>query len=406
MPGAAPSTDAEVWRYSRIPALDLAGFLPARAAAGDLPVLPADVQAIVDGIGQRSGLAVTLDGHLADLTVTEGSKLAVAVGTADADLGPLHAPADLLADLHAAALSAPVSITAPRHARVEAPFVIIHLVSPSAAGHTVAPRVAVHAGEDASVSVVEILASLDPDTPARVLVLPVTTVVVDRAARAQHLSVQLLGRADVVVAHQASRIDADGAFLSLAVALGGSIARLRSDSALVGRGADSAILAAYLGDDDQQHDFRTLQEHVAPKTTSDLVFKGAVAGRSHSVYSGLIRVVEGAKGTRATQTNRNLVLSEEAHADSVPNLEIDENDLSCSHASAVGPIDEEQRFYLESRGVPPVEADRLIIAGFLADVVDRCPVRGAIAPLRAMLEARVEAVDVTATTPHTAGVSA
>ena len=111
------------------------------------------------------------------------------------------------------------------------------------------------------------------------------------------------------------------------------------------------------------HDFRTVQHHRAPKTRSDLLYKGAVANSARSVYSGLIRVEKGARGTNAMQTNRNLVLHEGAHADSVPNLEIEDNDVRCSHASAVGPIAEDQRFYLESRGVPPDVADRLIALG-------------------------------------------
>ena len=112
------------------------------------------------------------------------------------------------------------------------------------------------------------------------------------------------------------------------------------------------------------HDLRTVQLHAAPRTRSNLLFKGAVANQAHSVYSGLIRVEKGAKGTNAFQTNRNLVLSEGAQADSVPNLEIEDNDVRCSHASAVGPIDESQLFYLESRGVPTPSAELLIALGF------------------------------------------
>ena len=131
------------------------------------------------------------------------------------------------------------------------------------------------------------------------------------------------------------------------------------------------LLAAFFGDADQMHDFRTLQEHAAPKTTSDLVFKGAVGGTARSVYSGLIRMRRGAKGANAFQTNRNLVLSDGAHADSVPNLDIEENDVRCSHASAVGPVDTQQRFYLESRGVPGAVAERLIVLGFFAELLER-----------------------------------
>jgi Fe-S cluster assembly protein SufD len=148
----------------------------------------------------------------------------------------------------------------------------------------------------------------------------------------------------------------------------------------------------YFGARDQMHDFRTLQDHDAPKSTSDLLFKGAVADRSHSVYSGLIRVRKGAVGTNALQTNRNLVLGAGAHADSVPNLEIEENEVRCNHASAVGPIDPDQRFYLESRGVPPTVAERLIVLGFLGEGLQRVPVAGLPAVLRRGVADKLDAV--------------
>ena len=137
------------------------------------------------------------------------------------------------------------------------------------------------------------------------------------------------------------------------------------------------------------HDLRTVQQHAAPQARSDLLFKGVVANQAHSVYSGLIRVEKGARGTNAFQTNRNLVLSEGARADSVPNLEIEDNDVRCSHASAVGPIDESQLFYLESRGVPTPAAERLIAMGFLDDVLERFPVHGLLAWLRSAVAAKV-----------------
>ena len=136
--------------------------------------------------------------------------------------------------------------------------------------------------------------------------------------------------------------------------------------------------AVYFGEARQMHDFRTLQDHVAPATTSNLLFKGAVEDRSRSVYTGLIRVGKQAAGVNAFQTNRNIKLSEGAWAESVPNLEILNNDVRCSHASAVGPVDEEQAFYLESRGVPPQIAERLIVLGFFAEVLARLPVPGAV----------------------------
>ncbi len=123
------------------------------------------------------------------------------------------------------------------------------------------------------------------------------------------------------------------------------------------------------------------------------LYKGAVANSARSVYSGLIRVEKGAAGTNAMQTNRNLVLHEGAHADSVPNLEIEDNDVRCSHASAVGPIAEDQHFYLESRGVPPDAADRLIALGFLDEVLEQLPVPAVVDTLRRVLAAKLDAAD-------------
>ena len=140
----------------------------------------------------------------------------------------------------------------------------------------------------------------------------------------------------------------------------GARRRLRPHSAPTaassGRGATGDLLAVYFGEGDQTLDFRTFQDHDAPDTTSNLLFKGAVGGHSRSVYTGLIQVEKEARGTNAFQTNRNLKLSDHAWAESVPNLEIENNDVHCSHASTVGPVDEEQRFYLESRGVPPTRS--------------------------------------------------
>jgi Fe-S cluster assembly protein SufD len=208
------------------------------------------------------------------------------------------------------------------------------------------------------------------------LVVPVTEVYVGDGAKLSYVSVQALGPATWQLGYQVSRIGSDASLRSFAVALGGDFARLRTDSELAGQGGTSELRAAYLGRDDQMLDFRTLQDHSAPRTTSDLLFKGAVADHAHSVYSGLIRVHRGAVRSDAMQTNNNLVLDEGAHADSVPNLDIEENDVRCSHGSTVGPVDEDQRYYLESRGIDPETAERLIVAGFFLDIAQQLPIEG------------------------------
>jgi Fe-S cluster assembly protein SufD len=153
------------------------------------------------------------------------------------------------------------------------------------------------------------------------------------------------------------------------------------------------MLAVYFGEGRQMHDFRTLQDHEAPKTTSNLLFKGAVQGRSRSVYTGLIHIGKQAAGVDAFQTNRNIKLSDGAWAESVPNLEIENNDVRCSHASAVGPVDQDQRYYLESRGVPPARAERLIVLGFFEEVLERLPVPAAVPALRAEITAKLDRRD-------------
>jgi Fe-S cluster assembly protein SufD len=137
-------------------------------------------------------------------------------------------------------------------------------------------------------------------------------------------------------------------------------------------------------------DFRTLQDHDAPRTRSDLLFKGAVEDDARSVYSGLIRLRPPAQKAEAYQTNRNLVLTEGASAESIPNLEIEANDVRCSHASTVGPIDDDQRYYLETRGIPPEEAERLIVLGFFDDVFDRLPVTSLTGRLRNAVIDKIE----------------
>jgi Fe-S cluster assembly protein SufD len=183
--------------------------------------------------------------------------------------------------------------------------------------------------------------------------------------------------------------DTQATVTSSVAAFGGEYARLRTECRLVGRGATANLVSLYFGDGHQMLDFRTFQDHRAEDTTSDLLFKGAVDDDSHSVYTGLIRVRPNARGTNAFQTNRNVKLSERAWAESVPNLEIETNDVRCSHASTVGPIDLDQRFYLESRGVPPEVAERLILTGFFDEVIERLPVPALAADLRRRVAAKL-----------------
>ena len=354
--------------------------------------MPPGLVAVVEAAGERAGLVVLrngwiahaeLDPALAQRGVVLGPMASVYDG--GEAFGSVAGPADVFVDLATAFVADPVLVRVPRGVVVDRPIVVVHWVD--ADGAAVFPRLVVQAGETAQVTVLDHLASPDDVTA---FVAPVVELHAADASNLAYLGTQQLGTRAWQVAYQASRVGRDASLLSSVVALGGDYARVRTDSRLAGQGGTSNLLAVYFGDGRQMHDFRTMQDHEAPKSTSDLLFKGAVEDESHSVYSGLIRVRKGAAGTNAFQTNRNLVLTRGAHADSVPNLEIEENDVRCSHASAVGPVDEDQRYYLEARGVPTEVAERLIVLGFFDEVIERTPVPGMRHPLRQAVAAKLD----------------
>ncbi len=393
-----PTEKDEVWRYSRIDSLDLERFHPAgsmRPGADPGLSLSARIHALVERLGPRGGLVVTIDGVLATMSSSVGDDL-VSLGRATDHAQGAGLLGTVLTDPHdfpllndAFAID-PVVIDIQAGAAVADPIVVVHVVS-GAAGVAVFPRTVVRAGSGATAGVIELVVDAETglladvptdllssaESPPEQLVVPVTELLVEDFASLAYVSIQSLGRATWQLAHQASTIGAHASLSSFAVALGGRYARLRTDSALVGDSGASILRAAFIGRDDQMLDFRTLQDHQAPRTTSDLLFMGAVADTSHSVYSGLIRVRRGAIKSDAMQTNHNLVLDEGAHADSVPNLDIEENDVKCSHGSTVGPVDEDQRYYLESRGIEPERAEQLIVAGFFDSIADQVPLPGA-----------------------------
>jgi Fe-S cluster assembly protein SufD len=243
----------------------------------------------------------------------------------------------------------------------------------------------VRAAPGSQLQVVEIVVG-----DAAALVCPVVHLAAERDAQLGYLAVHDLGPRAWQIANQVAEAETQSTITSSVAAFGGDYARLRTDCNLLGQGASANLVSLYFGDRDQMLDFRTFQDHRAPDTTSELLFKGAVDDRSHSVYTGLIRVRPTARGTSAFQTNRNVKLSEQAWAESVPDLEIENNDVRCSHASTVGPIDLDQRFYLESRGVPPEVAERLILSGFFEEVIARLPVPALGADLRRRIQTKLE----------------
>src|ERR1700681_2924942 len=192
-------------------------------------------------------------------------------------------------------------------------------------------------------------------------------------------------------ANQHFQLGRDSHLNAVAIALGGQMARLRVEAILKEPGSSADLKGLFFGSGDQAFDFRTLQDHVGPHTTSDLLFKGALRDRAKSVYVGVVRVEPEARGSASNQANRNLLLSEKAKATSEPILEILNNDiLRCSHGATVGPVDPEHLFYLESRGIPHPVAERMLVQGFLGEVLDKIPVRQVRDVVEQELAARIE----------------
>ena len=176
--------------------------------------------------------------------------------------------------------------------------------------------------------------------------------------------------------HERARIERDGTLDWVFGAIGSHLTKNFSEIDLVGQGATGRMSGFYFTDGNQHLDHDTQQNHLAPNTTSDLLFKGALRDESHSVWQGMIYVAPGAQKTDGYQANRNLVLSPHARANSIPGLEILADDVRCTHGATVGKIDQDQVFYLRSRGIPYREAERLIVEGFFEPIMQRIPFEG------------------------------
>jgi Fe-S cluster assembly protein SufD len=345
-----PSANEEIWRYSRIEQLDLDAFTPAAATT------------TVDGAGELLAPDVEPE-RFAEETP------------------------DVFAELNRAFMS-PTVISVPRGTVVDGPIVVTHEISGS--GTVVFPRLVVDAGENSQVTIVERFVSADGAEADRTLVVPVLQIDADQASRVTYLALNEVGLNTWQLGNQQAVGGRDSTTTLATVTLGGEYVRARTEARLSGVGGSTRQVALYFAGGDQMHDFRTIQDHDAPNTNSDLLFKGAVQDHAASVYTGLIKIREHANGTTAYQTNRNLTLSEGAWAESVPNLDIRTNDVKCSHASTVGPIDEDQRFYLESRGIRPEVAERLVVLGFFDEVIEQLPAGSIADDLRRRVAAKLD----------------
>jgi Fe-S cluster assembly protein SufD len=365
-----PAEKDKGWEFTDVSGLDLDSYetterpdlesTPSRAPVVD----PADMPAIwaVDGATERRGNALP-----------EGA-LVVPLGEAASEhselvrnhLGSLVLDRDKFAAQNSELWRGGAFVYVPSGVRVPEPIVISALQSQDGAVHW---RSLIVVEEGAEVTIVEQYLSTDDSLAA--YFNPVTELIVGDGATVNYLCVQDLAEQSWILGSQRSRVGRDASLHWIGLGLGSGQGKLRMETDITGRGASARVTGAYVGQHAQHLDYDTTQEHAAPDTTSDLAFRGILRDRATAVWSGMIRVDPGAQRTDAFQENRNLILSDGAHADAIPGLEIEANDVRCTHAATVGRIDAEQLFYLMSRGLGRAEAERLLVGGFLGVIAAR-----------------------------------
>jgi Fe-S cluster assembly protein SufD len=265
----------------------------------------------------------------------------------------------------------------PRGVRVDAPILLTAVTA--AAGTALQRRVLIVLDEGAEAEVWE--QYLSGDDSSETLLNTVVELVVGQNARLRYVCGQDLNEKSWIFGAQRAEVARDGSLDWVVVGFGGANGRVRTETLLAGDGAQGKVTGAYAPHGRQHVDFDTTQEHGAPNTTSDLAFRGILADRSQAVWRGMIKVDPGAQQTDAFQECRNLLLSKRAHADAIPGLEILANDVRCTHAAAIAQIDREQLFYLRARGLGEPVATRLVIEGFMQEIVERFeegPIRRAL----------------------------
>jgi len=281
-----------------------------------------------------------------------------------------------------------VLVHVPRGVRVTEPIKIELPLDQD--GGALAWRTLVVIEEDAEAEVWEHWSSPDDDVDA--LLNSVVELSVGQGAALRYVNTQDISESAWIFATQRAQVERDGRLDWTALGFGSARGKVRMETNLAGPGSEARVTGGYAGGPGQHLDYDTTQEHAAPNTNSDLAFRGVLAAGATAVWRGMIRVDPGAQQTDAFQESRNLLLSTEAHADAIPGLEIEADDVRCTHAAAIAQIDRDQLFYLTSRGLGPSAAKALIIEGFLESLVERLapgPVRDEVS---AALEQRLSEI--------------
>jgi len=377
-----PSPETEEWRYTDMREFDLSAFAPLaeEPPAANLDDVQADALAAVGEVGDRGGLSIqhnstVVTTHLDPGEAAKGvifTSLDEAARTYADLLEPrlhLAVPTDRtkFTALHGAFRTGGAFVYVPPGVSVSLPLQTLTFVDRD--GMAVFPHTVLVVDEGGDLTYIDRYAS--PELEG-VLSDAVVEIYAGPSSRIRYVSLQEWGRGVTHLAVQRAHVGRDAEVRSLGVAFGASLSRAEVESILEGDGGSSEMLGVYFATGDQHFDHRSIQDHLGSLTASDLLYKGVLRGHARTIYSGTVIIQPGAHKCDAYQTNRNILLSEDAKADSIPNLEILSNDpVRCGHAASIGPVDDDTLFYIQSRGIPFEEAQKLVVTGFFQEVLDR-----------------------------------
>jgi Fe-S cluster assembly protein SufD len=361
------------WEFTDLSKLSLDAFAPAQPGEGDAGAVDR-VETLLEA-PEGAHVLGQVDGRVLETPAVDGVivlPLDVAVERhpelVEPHLGRIvDSSTDVFAAANDASWTGGAFVYVPRGVTVDAP-VLLTAIS-DAAGTGLHRRTLIVLDAGAEVEVWEQYLSGSPENEA--LLNTVVEIVVGQNARLRFVSAQDMNEKSWIFGSMRAEVARDGVLDWVVAGFGSGRGKVRSETLLAGEGAEGKVTGAYAPHGRQHVDFDTTQEHGAPNTTSDLAFRGILADRSVAVWRGMIKVDPGAQQTDAFQECRNLLLSKKAHADAIPGLEILANDVRCTHAAAIAQIDPDQLFYLRSRGLDEGRSKRLVIEGFMAELVER-----------------------------------
>jgi Fe-S cluster assembly protein SufD len=397
-----PRRDDELWRRTDFGTLEqsLAGLdpFPPVQLARNVDDLPAAVIERLAGEGGRAALIVQRDAAcVLEQThpVLEKQRVTVcsferASRDHEAILKSrfsslLHDDYDWYAALGAALRQGGAYVHVPKGVKAELPVRLFHWLE--GAGRLVAPRTVIVLEEGAELTVLEEMLSTTVEGAS--LHAGGVEVFVGAGAKLTYAQIQDWGRNVFHYGNIRAQLGRDAELQWMQVMVGGRMTKANAWFNLDGQGARAFVNGFMFGDARQHFHLHTLQRHLQPHTTSDLLIKCCLKDRARSVYQGLIQVAEDAQRTDAYQANRNLLLSPHARADSIPGLEILANDVRCTHGATIGHVEPEQLYYLMTRGLPSVEAQRLIVEAFFEPVIERIPLETVRDRLRGEIERKI-----------------